>query len=418
MDEISKITKNVISSSKTMVTDIATNATTDIENNEYVKEVEATIDKVVTNITNQLDSMIPNIILIISISVIFLIVIFGTVYDKTDTISVTDSFLYTVNPDMGKNKELYPNIVSVLGKFIEDYTKDNPLNDLDGIGDSFMFVSKSSFLVCLNVSNFIINNLANLLKLKNIYNISILITILAFIVISKSMSNIISFFADGLAGYFMFKILFSIFSAGLILFLLCFIVSIFTYMGFLIYGLFNINAGSSTNILRLSYIFLAAIIPIGSWISGVTLNNLLQTISSSSKMINNSIASNNKTNASSDCIKSYNWIFIIFFIFIIPFIASVLALGMLIYKSVSGIFSFLKDTDIERQSDIYNLLLYIMAYTGLLLAIIIIIPLLLYGLIPQILIVASVSSNMIKLYYSKCDLLFGFTKPFDVRKSS
>ena len=97
MDEISKITKNVISSSKTMVTDIATNATTDIENNEYVKEVEATIDKVVTNITNQLDSMIPNIILIISISVIFLIVIFGTVYDKTDTISVTDSFLYTVN---------------------------------------------------------------------------------------------------------------------------------------------------------------------------------------------------------------------------------------------------------------------------------------------------------------------------------
>ena len=321
------------------VTGIGDSAINAVKSNPIAAQVinEATND--IKIIINNFKNIIPNIILIVSIGIMMFLIILATTYTDLHTVSIMTSFYYTVNPctkfeeykktitrnssckvkvdtsdNIIKNDSLLEkNIQFVLGDFQKEYCDIKNISDLEG-GEPFFFVCKAASLVCANVSNIVINNLSSIINInKPINRFGILFSYILLYTLCQLLHKIIAQVLSKILANqnqaFIFNIIYSIFSVIILLFIVCLVPSIITYICYLIYGLLFINANISTNALRMMYFMLLAFIPIASWFIGFTLQ-----------------FAEGFNGTTSDC-SNYNWIFGVALIFLIPSLIGVLMMA-------------------------------------------------------------------------------------------
>ena len=370
----------------------------------------------IKKIIPKMKSIIPNALLIFSIGVVIILILLSVKYTEIKTIGLMTSFYFALNPCnsyeefIAKTKKTKScgdtvqkesvivtddkeTIEDVISSFKEDYCEKRDLEDLDGV-QPLLYVCRAAYLVTSNMSNIIIKGLYKLLNLEGRYSVGVLMLYIGIFVVLKLFREFIdNFIPKGKSkkSSFIFDIIFSIFSITTVVFILCLIPSIISYLMFLVYG-FVLSNGAGTNVLRTMFFICIAIIPIMLWIVGADINitegltnkqkkkkekkkeeaaaaaaaasaasGTSGTSSASGTSGTSSSSTSGTSSASSKKCNDFNWIYYIGFALIIPIVAALKQIPFLIINGINGLTCISTDAE-ESKKNILFKLSFIYAY--------------------------------------------------------
>ena len=390
--------------------------------NSTTAEIAKQVSNDVKIIARMIFYIIPRMILIVCIGILIYFIFLGTTYTDFTSTSIMTTFVFTIDPcknladymtlnkptpcklNISKyesiqqrtgepikvlidDKEYLRDFELIMRPFIDEFcpNKKSQIDDFEGFFQPFMYVCKAAFLVCGNIFNIVIKQLASILYIDTPYPcFGILAIYILFIMLSTFFHVLITYIlgASKSNGSQDFKqnITYAIFSVIVILFLFCLSISIITYITYLLYALVTISTANTavTSIIRFLLFFLIIIIPLGMWYSGFNLY--------SGKLPEES--------TKEGCVTSNNWIMLFMLIFIIPVLATVKQLVSFLMNGFTGLMCYLK----EPHPKIYVKGRAILGYGLLLILFIVVWPIIVQVIVPKILNTLNVGPYITEIY--------------------
>jgi len=317
------------------------------------------LKKTMTLIGNRILSTIMNQVMVLSITIM---IFFYITYNELHPFEYNANDIYT-----SLYNYKFETVDEEVLKFRQDFRN---FDDLDIIS-SFMYVFKSSYLLCKNYIekiNFVVYGIISFNPSKYVPHAGVLIAyILLNICISlntmsfSSMVKSILKLAGVKSGRYIFDIIYNLLSSFIFMFTLYFIISSVVYLWYLLWGFISITSENASNILRFFYIA-AFMIPI----------LLILNLSLYREGID-----------LPQCNSNYSMTGYLMFVFIIPFLVSLEKIILLAGIGIGGITKFF--TGFSTSDDKQSIFNCILGYGLLLLLIFTVWPLVMYMLIPNIL---------------------------------
>jgi hypothetical protein len=257
------------------------------------------------------------------------------------------------------NKQLKDSYMQPLLEFKQK--KKNEIDEM-GIGASFFYVLESSYIICINNINQINLFIGYMVQYNNISQIpyiGILLTYILFIILIKyndaamqSLFKSIFGVSDSEAQKYVSNIIFAFLSAFIFLYVLYFFISSATYLWYVFWGMFSIQSAQSSALLRFWYgilFIIPAMVIVKSMMSKEGFGGLPEMIPSDPQ---DNLPPCNKT----------SWLNQLFFLFIIPMLASLQSVLSLLKNGVLGIPDFFGEFDKKHKSIFYSIIGYALIF--------------------------------------------------------
>ena len=231
--------------------------------------------------------------------------------------------------------------------------KQNEINEM-GIGSSFFYVLESSYIICINNINQINTFIAYMVQYNNnnkIPYIGILVGYIVFLLLikynestTKSLFKSIFGVSDSQAQNYVSNVLFATFSAFTFLFVLYFFISSASYFWYVLWGMFSIQSEQSSALLRFWY-GLLFIIP-----TMVIVKTIMSREGFKEGALGGlpNLMPSDPQDDLPPCNKT-SWLNQIFFLFLVPVLASVQGVFSLLKNGILGIPLFFAAYEKEKE---------------------------------------------------------------------